>query len=177
MSVYAHVHICHRTSPNDLHTTQLQSLQSSKKSLLGKRAEIKYRAVRSLREGERKWRREGEAKGEGFCQDFINMYIEWKLSASIQTEENFPEPAGGRRWERTELAAAEFTGRPAKQQQSSTGRRLEKSREDKTRKCESILTIKIRHPLTKLCKINFKYQFLNCPNGCSSGFSGFFWPP
>ncbi|GAA6110461.1 uncharacterized [Tachysurus ichikawai] len=24
------------------------------------------------------------------------MYIEWKLSASIQTEENFPEPAGGR---------------------------------------------------------------------------------
>lgn len=136
MSVYALIYRCHRTSQNTVHITQLQSLQSLKKSLLGKRAEIKYRAVSSLREGERKWRREGEAEGEGFCQDFINMYIEWKLSASIQTEENFPEPAGGRRWERTELAGPGFTGRPAKQQWSSTWRRLERSREDKTRTCE-----------------------------------------
>lgn len=52
--VYAHVHVCHRTSQNDLCTTQLQSPKSSKKSLLGKRAEIKYQAVGSLREGERK---------------------------------------------------------------------------------------------------------------------------
>lgn len=58
---------------------------------LEKRVEIKYLQVESQREKERKWRREGEAKEEGFCQDFINTYVEWNNYARIKTEENFPE--------------------------------------------------------------------------------------
>lgn len=56
-----------------------------------RRVEIKSLQVEPQREKEGKWGREGEAEEEGFCQDFINTYIEWNNYARIKTKENFPE--------------------------------------------------------------------------------------
>lgn len=61
----------------------------------------------------------GREREEGFCQDFINTYIERNNYARIKTEENFPELVSGLqagRRERPEPPVLGFTVRPAKQQ-------------------------------------------------------------